>query len=817
MRNLLQDLRYGVALMTRHAGATSTVVVSLALAIGLNAAFFSFLNAFLYQPLHLRDVDRLVAVITRWDTQAENSHSSYPDYRDLRERHPLFEDVAANFYTAVGVKTDAGPEVVLGQLASGSYFDVMGVRPVLGRGFRPEEDVLPEGRRVAVISHRLWISRFNARRDIIGKTFFVNSQPFTIVGVAAEGFVGPRPLFATDVWVPLSLTRRILPFPISFEDRGSTWLVVTGRMKPGVTLAQAEHAAESLATALREQDPATSRRKHFRLFPITAMRTGLKDPVAPQTRTATMLLLGLAGVVLLVACLNVASIQLAQAWDRRREIALRLSLGASRGRVVRQLATETLLLALVGGAAGLLLAAWTVDLLLRAQPAILELPITLEIPFDWRVFTYTAALSLASAVAAGLLPAAFGVRRNLFSALRDNGWGDRPRSRSRLRQGLVVAQVALSAVLLVVGGLAIRSTDHARAVDPGFDLTRALVVPVDLGFSRYDEAAGRRFFSEARDRIARLPGVGAAAFALDVPLGQMHIRNFVEVDGYQARPNEDMALRFNAVGAGYFDTLHIPIVHGRPIDDRDRSDTRRVAVVSEAFVAKYFGGGDPIGRAFRTGGLAWSVVGVMRDGRYDRLDEARQPYFCLPITQFEYVARLMLLVDTGRNEPATLAPDVIREINRTDPNLPIGRTLTGPQFLRQPLQTTGGPGALAWGPALLALVLAIVGLYGLVAYSVSQRTTEFGVRIALGAQPSEVATLVLRQGVALMLIGSGIGLVLSLGLARVLAALFYQVRPFEPIVFATVLPLLMLCGALACYGPARRALRLDPIRALRCE
>jgi predicted permease len=817
MRNLLQDLRYGAALMTRHAGATVTVLVSLTLAIGLNATFFSFLNALLYQPLHLREADRLAAVITRWDTQAENSHSSYPDYRDLRDRHPLFEGVAANFYTAAGIKTDAGPEIVLAQLASGSYFDVMGVPPVLGRGFRPEEDALPEGQRVAVISHRLWTSRFDARRDIIGKTLLVNSQPFTIVGVAARGFVGPRSLFATDVWVPLSLTRRILPFPISLEDRGSTWLIVTGRMKPGVTLAQAEHAAENLAAGLAEQDPAGSRRKHFRLFPITAMRTGLKDPQPPQARTATMLFLALAGGVLLVACLNVASIQLAQTWDRRREIALRLSLGASRARVVCQLATETLLLAMTGGAFGLLLAVWTVDLLLRVQPVILELPLSLEIPFDWRVFTYTAALSLASVVAAGWLPAALGVRRNLFGALRDNGWTGRPRSRSHLRQGLVVAQVALSTVLLVGGALAIRSAGHAKAVDPGVDLARALIVPVDLGFGEYDEAAGRRFFSETRDRIARLPGVGAAAFALDVPLGQMHFRTSVAVDDYQAAANEDMALRYNAVGPGYFDTLRIPIVRGRPIDNRDRHDTRRVAVVSEAFVAKYFGGGDPIGRAFRAGGRAWSVVGVMRDGRYDRLDEARQPYFCLPVTQFEYTARLMLLVDTGRDEPATLVPEVIREINRADPDLPIGRTLTGSQFLRQPIQDTGGPNAFVWGPALLALVLAMVGLYGLVAYSVSQRTTEFGVRIALGAQSSEVARLVLRQGVALMSIGSGIGLIVSLGVARALAGVFFQVRPFEPLVFAAVLPLLMLCGALACYGPARRAVRLDPIRALRCE
>jgi predicted permease len=822
MRDLLQDLRYGVVLLAKHPGATATVVASLALAIGLNATFFSFLNAFLYQPLHLGETDRLVAMVTRWDSQRRNagtlnSHSSYPDYRDLAERHPLFESVAANFYTAVGVKTDAGPEVVLGQLASGSYFDVLGVPPVLGRGFRPEEDVWPEGRRVAVISHRLWTSRFDARRDVIGKTLLVNSEPFTIIGVAPEGFAGPRPMFATDVWVPLSLVGRILPFPLSVQDRGSTWLLVTARMKPGVTPAQAEAAAEGLAAALAKQDPETNRGKHFKLFPIAVMRAGLKDPLPPGTRLGAVLFQGLAGIVLLVACLNVASIQLAQAWDRRREIALRLSLGASRARVIRQLATETLLVALAGGALGALLASLAVDLLLQFQPGIVELPIRFEVPFDWRVFAFTAVLSLASALAAGVLPAAFGVRRDLFGALRDNVRVLGRRSRSRVRQALVVVQVALSAVLLVAGGLAILSARNAGRVDPGFDVARALIVPVDLGFGRYDEAAGRRFFSEARDRVARIPGVRAAAFALDLPLGQFHVRNAVQVPGYAAEPNEDIAHRFNAVGPGYFDTLRIPIVRGRPIDDRDRPETQPVAVVSEKFAAKYFGTAEPIGRSLRVGGRPWSVVGVMRDGRYDRLDEALQPYFCLPVSQFDYAGRLNLLVSTLAADPATLAPAVAREIHRMDPNLPVGRPLTGREFMLQPLRDTGGAGPLVWGPALLALVLALVGLYGLVACSVSQRTTDFGIRIALGARPSDVASLVLREAVALMAAGTLIGLVTSLGAARVLAGLFYEVRPFEPLVIAVVLPLLVLCGLLACYGPARRAVRLDPIRALRCE
>jgi macrolide transport system ATP-binding/permease protein len=819
MRGLLQDFRYGVVVLTRNPGATSTVLASLALAIGLNATFFSFVNAFMHRPLHLHEADRLAAIVTRWDSQGENSHSSYPDFRDLADRHPLFEGVAANFYTAVGIKTDDGPEVVLAQLASGSYFDVMGVPPALGRGFRLAEDTLPEGQRVAVISHRLWTSRFNARRSIVGETLLVNSQPYTIVGVAAKGFVGPRAMFATDVWVPLSLVHHVLPFPITIENRGSTWLIVTGRMKRGVTLSQAEAAAESLAAALAEEDPETSRGKHFRLFPIDAMRIGLKDPVQREARAASALLLGFAAVVLLVACLNVASIQLARAWDRRREIALRLSLGATRARVIRQLATEMLLLTSAGGALGLLLAVWTVDVLLRWQPAIVELPITLEVPFDWRVFAFTAALSLGSAIAAGVLPAAFGVRRDLFGALRDTVSAGRPRSRSRLRQGLVVAQVALSALLLVGGGLAILGARNAGGIDPGFDLTRALIVPVDLGFGQYDESAGRRFFLDARDRIARIPGVRAAALALDVPLGQMHIRNQVRIDGYAAAPNEDMALRFNAVGPEYFDTLRIPIVRGRSIDDRDRGDTQAVAVVSEAFVARYFGGRDPIQRTFDGAGRRWSIVGVMRDSRYDRLDEPFQPYFCVPASQLAYAARLMLIIQARPGiEPATLAPEVSREIHGMDPNLPVGRMLTGPEFLLQPLRdASGGAPGLIWGPGLLALILAMVGLYGLVAYSVSQRTTELGIRMALGAQPPEVARLVVRQAVGLMLAGCVIGLVAALAGARVLAGEFYQVRPFEPLVFGVVPALLVLCGALACYGPVRRAVRLDPMRALRCE
>ncbi|MGE5359063.1 MAG: ABC transporter permease, partial [Bacteroidales bacterium] len=328
---------------------------------------------------------------------------------------------------------------------------------------------------------------------------------------------------------------------------------------------------------------------------------------------------------------------------------------------------------------------------------------------------------------------------------------------------------------------------------------------------------GSRFFESARNRIAALPGVRAAAFALDVPLGQMHYRNHIAVDGYAAGPDEDMSLRFNLVSPGYFDVLRIPIVLGRPIDDRDRSDAQRAAVVSQAFVTKYLGGRDPIGRTFRTGGQSWSIVGVMRDGRYDQLDEATQPYFCLPVGQTAYTPRLMLLVRTGRPEPAALAPSISRETNRMDPTLPLGRILTGPQFLRQPIHDTGGPGPFIWGPGLLALVLAIVGLYGLVAYSVSQRTAEFGLRMALGARSSELAALVIREGARLMIIAASVGLLVAAGAARAAAGLFYGIRPFEPFVFAAALAILMLCGLLACYGPARRVVRLDPSRALRCE
>ena len=817
MRGLLRDFRYHVVVLTRNPGATATVVLSLALAIGVNTTFFSYINAILVRPVRLGDADRLAAVITRNDSDRQNSHSSYPDFRDLRDRHPLFDGVAANFYTSAGIKTDDGPEVVLAQLASGSYFDVMGVPPILGRGFRPEEDAPPDVQRVAVISHRLWTRRFGAARDVVGKALLINNQPFTIIGVAAEGFVGPRSLFATDVWVPLSLAPRLLPFRISLENRGATWLIVTGRMRPGVTLAQAEAAAESLATALAEQNPDTNRGRHFRLFPVTAMRTGLKDPLPPTATAATVLVLALVAVVLLIACLNVAGIQVARAWDRRREIALRLSLGASRGRIARQMFAETLLLALAGGVVGLLFASWTVDLLLRLQPAIPEMPITIIVPFDWRVLVYTAGLSVASAVAAGVVPAMFGLRGNLSGALRDNGWTDRPRSRARLRQGLVVAQVALSAVLLVGSGLAIQSMRNASRIDPGFDLSRTVIVPLDLGYGLYDEASGRRFFQEARERVARLPAVSSAAFALDIPLGQMHYRTWISVEGYTPAPDENMSLRFNIVGSGYFDTLRVPIVRGRAIDGRDTRDSLPAAVVSEAFVSKYLGGGDAIGRRFSAQGRSWSVVGVMRDGRYDRLDEPVQPYFCVPDSQSEFVARLMLLVAATGAEPSAVARTVSGELSRMDPGLPLGRVLTGREFLYEPLHDTGGPDQFVWGPGLLALVLALIGVYGLVAYSVSQRTRELGVRVALGARPAEVARLVFRQALALMLAGSGIGLVIALVVGRAAAGILYQIRPFEPLVFAAVLPLLVLCGLLASWGPARRAIRTDPIRALRCE
>jgi predicted permease len=791
-------------------------VLSLALGIGVNTSIFSLGNALLFRPLPVEAPDRLVAVFTATRGMEGNRHTSYPDYQDLRDRSAVFSGVAAHFYHPMGLKADGQAEVVMGQTVSWNYFEVLGVKPLLGRTFLPHEDQTPDSHPVAVLSHRAWERRFGSDPEILGKTVQINSYPFTVVGVAPKGFTGLCSFLAPEVFVPIMMARRVAMFPIEFNFRNYPVIKLAARLKPGVSLAQARAATEVLAANLARQYPNDNRNKVFPMVEADRNRIGLLDTTDTHRRLFGILL-AVVGSVLLIACGNVANLLLARAAGRRREIAVRLALGASRARIARQLLTESLVLAALACAAGLLLAAWTMDLLRTFQPGIIEFRLALDTSVDRRVLGYLLALGLASALLSGLAPAFAGARTGEFGALKDQTVSaSRSRGKSRLQSSLVAAQLALSLVLLVTTGLCLRSLNNTLAVQPGFQASNGFVLPLNLGYSQYEEPKGRQFQRQVVERVEALPGVRSAALAVDTPLGQMHPRNGIQIEGYQSRSGESMAVRFNLVSPRYFQTLGIPVLRGRGIDERDVAGSRRVAVINETWARRYWPGQDPLGRVFRSDGQSWEVVGMVKDGKYDSLNEAPQPYYCLPLLQTEYFRRLDLHV-RSEGDPRGVIPAVLREIQQLDPNLPVSNVLTYPEFLANAIESTAGPVKLIGPFSGLALLLALVGVYGVMSYVVSQRTREVAIRMALGAGRGEILRLVLRQGALITAVGLALGLAGAFAATRVLAGFLYQVNTLDPAVFVGISAVLVAAALAACYLPALRVARVQPASALRIE
>ena len=815
MGTLLQDLRYGIRMLAKSPGFTTVAVLTLALGIGANTAIFTVVNSLLLRPLPVEQPDRLVAVFMTHKGDDTFNPSSYPDYSDLRDRNGVFSGVAAHFYCPMSLKTVDRPEVVIGQAVTSNYFNVLGVRPFLGRTFLPEEGETPGSHPVAVLSYRVWERGFDSDRGIIGKKVLVNDHPFTVVGVTPRDFTGLSTAIVPAVWVPVTMIRQVIPFPISLTNRDDPWLLIVARLKPGVSMAQAEAAAKVLAANLDKEYPSgANTEKSFSLLEANRNRIGPTN-TTDGVRRGFVLLMMVVGVVLLIACFNVANLQLAKASGRQREIALRTSLGASRARILRQLLTESVLLSLLGGLGGLFVGAWTVDLLGMFQPPSI-FPIKFDLSPDWRVLTFTLLLSLLAGILFGLSPALQATRSDQLAALREQTPTlSRSRRKTRTQNTLVVAQIALSLVLLITAGLFARSLQHTLDVDPGFDARNGLVAPVDLGFGQYSESEGREFERHLVDRVKALPGVKSAALAGNIPLGQLHLHGTVSIDGYVPAPGEQMVLERNVVGPEYFQTMGIPILEGRGIDDRDTKDSQPVAVINQAMAERYWPGRDPIGKTFNFG-KDWEVVGMIKDGKYDALNETPQPYFCLPLSQTDYVKSSYLVVRTLGDPRGAMLP-ILQLLQQLGPNLPPPRLLTLNQYLEESVQGTAGPAQVVGVFGLLALVLAMVGVYGVMSYSVSQRTHELGIRIALGARRNQILKLVLRRGLVVSLLGVGIGLAAALALSRVLAGFLYGVKAMDPVAFSVASLGLMLFALAACYIPARRATKVDPMVALRYE
>lgn len=817
MRILWQDLRYGARMLARSKGFTAAAIVSIALGVGVNTTIFSLVNAALFRPLPVPRSEELVRL---WDGQS----SSYPDYVAYRDEAGVFAGLAAYAQRPMSLTSGEETKRVWGEIVSGNYFDVLATPPAQGRAFLPEEDRTPGTHPVVVISGRLWKRQFNSDPALIGKTILLSNQAFTVVGITAEDFAGSNVLTPPDLWVPMMSEPLVQPGSVSLTSPDDGWLNVMGRLRPGVTLAQARAATSVIAARLHQARKARDTGPEDPGGRMVAVEPARGLMVPPQGRTATAFVFGLlmtvVTLVLLVACANVANMLLARAAARRKEIAVRLTLGASRWRVVRQLLTESLLLALVGGGTGLLLALWSGELLQSLLP---QSPDGIRAPLDTspdvRVLLYTLLLSVLTGIVFGLAPALQASKPNLVSALKDEAVGFSWR-RLSLRNALVVGQVAVSLLLLVAAGLFVRNLRNTQHADPGFQIENGFVMTYDLGIANYGPERGKLFHEELLSRVRAIPGVRAASLAEFVPLGGSGNKSPLYVEGEAAmldQLDEDSLLSHATVTTDYFKTMGISLVSGRDFGESDTSSGPRVVVVNETLARRLAPDGNAVGKRLRmdSKGEYLEVIGVAKDIKYNQLAE-KTPYFAYrPLAQ-QYRPGMTLHVRTT-GDPQAVMSQVRAEVRALDRNLPLTEVETLAEHMRAPLAPARLFAWLSGAFGVLALLLAATGLYGVMAYLVSGRTREFGIRVALGANGRDVLRLVLFEGLTLVGVGMLLGLLAAAALTRVLQSVLYGVSATDPTTFAGVALLLAAVTLIACYIPARRAMKIDPMIALRYE
>ncbi len=809
---LWQDLRYGARMLMKSPGFTLVIVLTLALGIGANTTMFSLLDAMLLRPLPgVAEAERVVQ-IGRAINRGGFGSISCPDYRDYRDQNSTFAGIAAESAEQFHLGSDNIAIRVKGAMVSGNYFDVLGVRAAQGRLLQPFEAEVEGANPVAVISERVWRREFGAE-PVIGKTISLNSYPYAIIGVAAEFNGRVRMKERTDVWIPMTMWRQGNPLMAQsgvdwLNSRGSN-LLVFGRLKPGVKIEQAQADLSTIANRLARTYSETNAEQGVRVVADFGM--------SPRDRTEVGLLIGvLFGVVvivLLIACANVAGLTLARASARRKEMGIRLALGAGRFRLARQLLAESAALALLGGALSIAVALWLTYWIRAALPdEIRDAGAQIGFTPDWRVLSFTVGLSCATGLLFGLAPALQFSKPDLIPALKDSGGSFSHRGGGRLRGVLVVVQIALSLVLLISAGLCVRTLQNATAIDVGFATENMLTAKFDLERQNYSEAQGREFYRRLLERLAVLPGAQAASLSLNTPLSRRGRGVFITVDN---QPQFDVA--YNVVTPGHLDTVGIPLLLGRQFTERDDARSPRVAVINETFARRVWPNENPVGKLFklrpRGDNQSVEVIGVARDAKGSSLidDAPRAAYF--PLAQ-QYSGEMTLHLRAA-TKPELLTAAMRQEIRALDPKLPVYSVKTLEQYRRDYLFTMRFQAALIGGFGMLALALASLGLYGALSYGVAQRTQEIGVRMALGARTGDVLRLVVGQGIRLIAVGVALGLAGALAAARVLKSLLYGVSATDPLTFVTVSLLLAFVGLLACWIPARRATNVDPLVALR--
>ena len=815
MSRLIQDLRYALRMLARTPGFTAVAGISLALGIGANTAIFSLTYAVLMRPLQVDDPDRLAVIFSRHEGGGPYGTSSYPDYRDFRDQSDVFSGLAAHTVAPVSLSSGDSAQVVLGKVVTANYFSVLGVDAAHGRTFLPEEGYPSRAGDVCVISDGLWKRRFGADPAVVGRNLVVNGSPTTVVGITPEGFGGTWAALEIDIWTPMSIVERMVPFGVDMERRGNEWLAIVGRLKTGVTLSQASSRLQVISNRLAEEHPGSNRNKRAVVVGFHQDRVPLVSGAADAARGVLAMLLAVVGFVLLIACTNVANTLLARGVSRRREIAVRLAIGAGRGKIVRQLLTESVLLALIGGAAGLLVARWAMHGLLALMPTLL-VPVRLEMGLDVPVLLFTLAVSVVTGVLFGLFPALQATRPQLIPALKESGaLAAVSGSRSRLRHALLTAQVALSLVLLIGAGLFLKSLWNASTIDPGFNPQGLLRAGISVGLQGYDESEGRRFHQALLEKVRAIPGVQSAAWGAQVPLGPMARSRSISVPGYEPREGEFMSFGFNGIGPGYFETIGSPILFGRGFLQSDTDDSERVVIVNEALAQRFWPGRNPVGNAMGVGGVEHRIIGVAKTGKYRSLGEDPTPYYYLPLEQ-HYEPLLYLHVRTAGNANSVVTA-MLAEMRTLDPHIPAFDVQTMSDHLRYARFPATLAGALFGVFGALALVLSVIGIYGVISYWVNQRTREIGIRTALGAVRGDVIRMVLRRGLVLTCGGIVCGLLAAAALSRLVARFLYDADPLNAEMFLGASVVLVLVTLAACYVPARRATQVDPMTALRYE
>ncbi len=816
METLFQDLRYGVRMLIKRPGFTAVAIIALALGIGANTAIFSVVNAVLLRPLPFSDPNRLVAV---YETHARRGMAlnavSYPNFADWRDQNNVFERIAA-YHNGDYIMTGADePARLQCSIVSADMFDLLGAKPALGRTFLPEEDKPGDSGRVAILSHSMWQKRFSADPNVLEKSITLNGKNYSVVGVMPAGFQFPIQNEPVELWTTFAPEFESLDGePTTAQQRGAHYLETIARLKPDVTIEQAQAEMTAIMSRLEQQYPDQN---SYRGATVMSALESIIGDIKP----ALLILLGAVGCVLLIACANVANILLARATTRHKEMAIRAALGASRSRVVRQLLTESVTLAMAGGALGLLVALWGTDLLIALSRD--DIPRSAQIGLDGRVLLFTLTVSVLTGVIFGLVPAIQSSKPDLSESLKEGGRGSAEGARrNRIRSALVVIEVAVAIVLLVSAGLLIESLRRLQNVNPGFDPKNVLAVTVGLPEVKYPSEKQIAFYRELLDRVKALPGVKRASAVLPLPLGQDRIRLTFEIEGRPMPKGEHPVSEYRAVSVDYFGAMGIPLRAGRDFTPRDDRKATPVVIVNQAFADKFFPGEDPIGKRIMPSisvddskPVMRDIVGVVGNVKHLKLSAEDDPEYYVPHSQIPLDA--MTLVVKSDNDPRGLIGAIQNEVRALDKDLPVFNIKTLDDYVAASVAQPRFSALLLAIFAGLALVLTAVGLYGVMSYSVAQRTHEIGIRMALGARAGDVLKMVVGQGMALTLIGMAIGLCAAFMLTRIMSSLLYGVSATDPATFAEVAIALAVVALAACYIPARRATKVDPMVALRYE